>query len=1353
MVGTQAVEFCASRTVEDWRRYQRKQNSKYFPRKDGNEASSSRAERGWELSVASISGIPVAVEGKGLKLYFTPFDLESKSFFGNTLESESFQPLHEQGSWKCNANKLVHFWSGRDQSKTVIVMELVKVHVSGKDGVETLQESIGWVPIPLNVLDGAAAEENQGKLFEIPLLEGTPRVLLFSGASKGKPLGECKTIFSVRHSEGFLGACGRLVLDSCLVDEREVIPGCTRFDARGLETFKVFAATTPLDAPQATPTVDVTIRNVHFSLPPNYVESVLGELLKEAEGWSEWVKERFYANIFAHNGRREVGGTARRERLKFMKLSQDTHLQLDAEVLVRDVPEDEFVVLIVELYLDLSQEKLHLGWLPISVFSDATGSKGKQINHPLECGPGRFVDNSPLLNWEAMIAEDPRQPAFSPTVYCQVLTGSREPRVLKRLAPPMPAASLDQSIGSSAAAKMEAKDETEANREPEETVVREREEDRGPPEVAAANEKKAAREEKIVPDPPQEAPAPPPPAPEAAAQSHRPEPAKPILAPIRNSDKEALQKEGRPRPRPTRAPLAAAAPAAAPAQVKESNKRVLAAVKKTSSGRPATAKAVKKDLGVSRATMAKLKLQDVDLPQDSRGPQARTFTAEPKAREDLPDMEKEMSDTKTVNEIVVQLLAYKSSTTSSVESLYFTLSFFDFQESTTCKVALERSGESDVYMFKNAVRGSVMSPEGLTLKFKVDREDAIGLEERRERLCEYLLTKKLQLNVWDGKSMFQHGFATVDLRSLLRQGKDVVEQLQEVEIRRLSDLDPEESRRDQSRRESLKLSGLVEEAAGGQERASLILRLINVGSEKDVQGSARDSVNLDDTKRSLLKRPEVVMQELNINPSETGSLIHQLIEVEKRRYKRKERYAGHEVSDNYELGYKIRQKLHEDVCHVKLMNRENIIKSKLRQKLVGKKMLKARVGEVLFFEEKFTNPRGSTRTFRIEVSDPELSLVLRTEEWSHLRATKKTESIASAPESDILDGNRLFLGSFDECHVPFKYCPMDSAGSVRSATEKVVHVSLVCEATGVVESQIEILIEVHPCVVDQTFNLHTPEYSIFKHRFAIAEGFGRALNGRTPSEVKSIRTNDQNTIVKLEGSEVVVKCTKSGAAPESRNFLTFFYGDRFQSELLQVWRFTVATARKLDISGLTGQTTISNLVVRGSAMSRKVRCFTSHPDEIRVVPEEFTLISDSLSELQVSFCPLTAGGLDARLNIVDAEGGGLVQQILLSARAEDPPVSKTYELAAASGSVHESKISYENPWPARRTFCFKPAHPWLVRVQPGLLDLEPGAPGVVGISFRAEGLDPGMYETLVFVNDVDGNNEDCVRLQIRVLPR
>ena len=775
-------------------------------------------------------------------------------------------------------------------------------------------------------------------------------------------------------------------------------------------------------------------------------------------------------------------------------------------------------------------------------------------------------------------------------------------------------------------------------------------------------------------------------------------------------------------------------------------------------GRPASAKLAKQEAGVSRATKAKMNLQDVKIPSGS-DPQGRILPAQGEPGKAGPDLEAERADTRMVNEIVVQLLAFKSGESDSkLKALYFSLNFFDFSESVTPKVDLERSGDSDVYLFKKAERGAAVSPEGLNLRFKVDKEDKEGLADKRERLVDYLCAKKLQINVWDGKSMLQKGFATVDLRSLLRQGKDVVEHLQEVDIEEAAGLDS-------SRKESLKLSGLGEGEEGTGSRGpkpSLIVRLINVGSEKALEGTAKGSVNLDNTKRSLLKRPEIVMQELHIHPNDSGSLIHQLIEIEKRRYKRKERYLGHSVTDNYELGYKIRQKLHEDVCHVKGMKRENLIKSKLRQKLIGKKMLKARVGEVLFFEEKFSNPRGGNRTFRIDVSDPELSLVMQANEWAHLRSMKKAQS-ASVPESDILDGNRLFLGSYDECHVPFKYCPLQSATTSQSSvTEKVIQVSLVCENTGIVESQLEILIEVQPCVVDQTFKLHTPEFSALKQSFDLGAGLGRSVSSASAealANVTSVRANDPNVIVKLDGGEggrkeeLVIKCSKSGPAPEKRDFLCFFYGDRFQSKLLQVWRFSIATVRKLDISGLTGQTTISNLVVKGAPMSQKVRCFTSHPEEVQVVPEEFTLISDALSEVKVSFCPLIAGRLDALLNIVNVESGALVQSILVSARGEEPPVSKTYEAQVIAGSAHESKISYENAWSSRKTFSFKPAHPWLIKVDPGYLDLEPGATGIANITFRAPDLRPGMYETLVFINDTDNNNEDCVRIQFKVLAR
>ncbi len=94
-----------------------------------------------------------------------------------------------------------------------------------------------------------------------------------------------------------------------------------------------------------------------------------------------------------------------------------------------------------------------------------------------------------------------------------------------------------------------------------------------------------------------------------------------------------------------------------------------------------------------------------------------------------------------------------------------------------------------------------------------------------------------------------------------------------------------------------------------------------MGSEKDASAKAKGSVSLD-SKRSLLKRPEILMQELHIDPNEHGSLIHQLIEVTKRTYKRKEAYLGHSISHDHELGYKIRQKLHDTVQHVKVMNRE-----------------------------------------------------------------------------------------------------------------------------------------------------------------------------------------------------------------------------------------------------------------------------------------------------------------------------------------------------------------------------------------------------------------------------------------------
>ena len=95
-------------------------------------------------------------------------------------------------------------------------------------------------------------------------------------------------------------------------------------------------------------------------------------------------------------------------------------------------------------------------------------------------------------------------------------------------------------------------------------------------------------------------------------------------------------------------------------------------------GRPASAKLAKQEAGVSRATKAKMNLQDVKIPSGS-DPQGRILPAQGEPGKAGPDLEAERADVRMVNEIVVQLLAFKSGESDSkLKALYFSLNFSSF---------------------------------------------------------------------------------------------------------------------------------------------------------------------------------------------------------------------------------------------------------------------------------------------------------------------------------------------------------------------------------------------------------------------------------------------------------------------------------------------------------------------------------------------------------------------------------------------------------------------------------------------------------------------------------------------------
>lgn len=71
--------------------------------------------------------------------------------------------------------------------------------------------------------------------------------------------------------------------------------------------------------------------------------------------------------------------------------------------------------------------------------------------------------------------------------------------------------------------------------------------------------------------------------------------------------------------------------------------------------------------------------------------------------------------------------------------------------------------------------------------------------------------------------------------------------------------------------------------------------------------------------------------------------------------------------------------------------------------------------------------------------------------------------------------------------------------------------------------------------------------------------------------------------------------------------------------------------RKVDMRAAIGQTSTASVVVRGASSSRRVAVYSSHADELQPTPESFVLVAGALTELLVSFRPVTAGAKDIKV--------------------------------------------------------------------------------------------------------------------------
>ena len=209
-----------------------------------------------------------------------------------------------------------------------------------------------------------------------------------------------------------------------------------------------------------------------------------------------------------------------------------------------------------------------------------------------------------------------------------------------------------------------------------------------------------------------------------------------------------------------------------------------------------------------------------------------------------------------MNDVVVQFLAYRSGdvvNAAPMEETHFTFNFFDFPASASRPCALTpkeaRAGERGSFWFPRARRanpllrrgrvgargGGVVSFSRRRVRPRRGRSNSGRLRgdgrETTRAFVEYLARGQLHVDVWDAKTLIQHGTCAVDLRGLLRGGRESAEILVEANVVDHRDVDADDARASRAKRAALHYTPWA--ALGKVAKGALLVRLINVGREPE----------------------------------------------------------------------------------------------------------------------------------------------------------------------------------------------------------------------------------------------------------------------------------------------------------------------------------------------------------------------------------------------------------------------------------------------------------------------------------------------------------------------------------------
>uniref|UniRef100_A0A8C5QD86 Nephrocystin 4 n=1 Tax=Leptobrachium leishanense TaxID=445787 RepID=A0A8C5QD86_9ANUR len=778
--------------------------------------------------------------------------------------------------------------------------------------------------------------------------------------------------------------------------------------------------------------------------------------------------------------------------------------------------------------------------------------------------------------------------------------------------------------------------------------------------------------------------------------------------------------------------------------------------------------------------------------------------------------QREEADYLQCNEVVLQFLAFIETSTNWPQTIYFTFQFYRFQPVTTPRlqlVHLSPSGiansDSSTHLLIQINKDGSMSKgsPGYELKYFVD-PGFLKLGEQRWFL-RYLALQTLQIDMWDGESLLLIGSAAVEMKHLLRQGRTAVQVSHELEVITTEYENDMVMSGDVSKQGTVKPIGVHTIIKG-----RLHLRMGNVGHLAEQK--LKRSESLPPSKSRIAKfsviavhRGTLLINHLIKKTFELAAMLYSRMKevsiayqnntsetdaMQRRKMERMMAVRQQEAQENINLRKSLILAQHEErTQHTRDLQiieayrertKAECISSMLNQAITSNYTVYATLGTAEFFEFELKNPYNIQHTVSIEIDNPDLRVIVDTKEWRHFKNLTNTltpiEENMFHVEQDFLNLH-LYLRPKETVYIPFKYqtfCTEHttmSPGAGGSLTDtygmsnynpnamssKRIKVSFKT-SDGRLMAILQVNVGPQPHVVDQTFRFYHPELTFLKKSIRLPPWY--TLPGAPVGTVGSepelqVRCSDPNIICDTkkmgygEPQDVFLKVA-GGPSPQIKKFFVSLYTDLWLAAPIQIWQIYVHSLKRVDVTCITGQVTLLSLVLRGTQVVRKVKAYSSHPQELKLNPDSvFVLPPNGIQDLHIAVRPSKAGSKFIYLNLVDVDQRQLVATWLVCMSCRNPIISKAFEITLTAGGEKgcNKRITYTNPYPSKKLYSLYTNRPDLLQFKENTFEIGSGETYTIGLRF-APTKSSGLEEILIFINDQEDKNEETFCVKVKYEP-